>query len=120
MIFPLDPFIPWLLHSIFFRFQQVRPVFENHLSFSFILHPLLASRFNTFDRTLYTPFLDTIMTPTVPPEVAYDVQNIHSALESTVPDQQALVNIIGKDFLIPFPGDVHFFSAFCIHDFPVN
>ncbi|GJJ72168.1 hypothetical protein EMPS_04525 [Entomortierella parvispora] len=36
------------------------------------------------------------MTPAVPPEVAYDVQNIHSALESTVPDHQALVNIIGR------------------------
>ncbi|KAG0044130.1 hypothetical protein BGZ83_010637 [Gryganskiella cystojenkinii] len=36
------------------------------------------------------------MTPAVPPEVAYDVQNIHSALESTVPDEQALVNIIGR------------------------
>ncbi|KAF9896555.1 hypothetical protein BX616_007231, partial [Lobosporangium transversale] len=32
----------------------------------------------------------------VPPEVVYDVQNIHTALTYAVPDQEALVNIIGR------------------------
>ncbi|KAI1320952.1 hypothetical protein EDD11_009275 [Mortierella claussenii] len=36
------------------------------------------------------------MAPTVPPEVTYDVQNIHTALTYAVPDQEALVNIIGR------------------------
>ncbi|KAG0203239.1 hypothetical protein BGX28_004421 [Mortierella sp. GBA30] len=36
------------------------------------------------------------MAPAVPPEVIYDVNNIHTALSLTVPDQEALVNVIGR------------------------
>ncbi|KAG0308329.1 hypothetical protein BGZ98_008311 [Dissophora globulifera] len=36
------------------------------------------------------------MTPIVPPDVIFDVQNIHAALEYAVPDENALVNIIGR------------------------
>ncbi|KAG0262407.1 hypothetical protein BG011_010204 [Mortierella polycephala] len=32
----------------------------------------------------------------VPPEITHDVQNIHTALTYAVPDQEALVNIIGR------------------------
>ncbi|KAF9990414.1 hypothetical protein BGZ75_001896 [Mortierella antarctica] len=36
------------------------------------------------------------MAPAVPPEITYDVNNIHTALNYTVPDQEALVNIVGR------------------------
>ncbi|KAF9996984.1 hypothetical protein BGZ65_007428, partial [Modicella reniformis] len=32
----------------------------------------------------------------IPPEIAYDIQNIHTALTYPMPDQEALVNIIGR------------------------
>ncbi|KAF9186775.1 hypothetical protein BGZ51_000851 [Haplosporangium sp. Z 767] len=32
----------------------------------------------------------------IPPEISYDLQNIHTALTYAVPDQEALVNIIGR------------------------
>ncbi|KAF9356165.1 hypothetical protein BGX34_010078 [Mortierella sp. NVP85] len=36
------------------------------------------------------------MAPVIPPEVAFDIQNIHTALTYPVPDQEALVNTIGR------------------------
>ncbi|KAI8598044.1 hypothetical protein EDD21DRAFT_383752 [Dissophora ornata] len=36
------------------------------------------------------------MAPIVPPEVTYDIENIHTALSYAVPDEEALVNIIGR------------------------
>ncbi|KAF9104389.1 hypothetical protein BGX27_010113 [Mortierella sp. AM989] len=36
------------------------------------------------------------MAPVVPPEITYDIQNIHTALTYAVPDVEALVGIIGR------------------------
>ncbi|KAF9550526.1 hypothetical protein EC957_000200 [Mortierella hygrophila] len=36
------------------------------------------------------------MAPAIPPELTFDLQNIHTALGFTVADQEALVNIIGR------------------------
>lgn len=36
------------------------------------------------------------MAPAIPPELTFDLQNIHTALGYAVPDQEALVNIIGR------------------------
>ncbi|KAG0365567.1 hypothetical protein BGZ54_006402 [Gamsiella multidivaricata] len=36
------------------------------------------------------------MAPAVPPAVIFDLQNVHTALSAPVPDQEALVNIIGR------------------------
>ncbi|KAF9910742.1 hypothetical protein EC991_005727 [Linnemannia zychae] len=36
------------------------------------------------------------MAPSIPPELTFDLQNIHTAIGYAVPDQEALVNIIGR------------------------
>ncbi|KAF8959887.1 hypothetical protein BGZ46_001683, partial [Entomortierella lignicola] len=36
------------------------------------------------------------MSPVIPPEVAYDIQNINKALNYPIPDTEELVNIIGR------------------------
>ncbi|KAG0244380.1 hypothetical protein B0O80DRAFT_448950 [Mortierella sp. GBAus27b] len=36
------------------------------------------------------------MAPIIPPEIAFDIQNIHTALNYPVPDQETLVNTIGR------------------------
>lgn len=35
------------------------------------------------------------MAPALAPELTFDLQNIHTAIGYAVPDQEALVNIIG-------------------------
>lgn len=48
----------------------------------------------TLPRALGSCQRHTSMSP-IPPEVVFDIQNIHTALTYPVPDQEALVNIIG-------------------------